>query len=176
MTHLKIYDTTVYAGSCIVIYTFILIGIMNCVRPNVLNHPYAWINLSVLHSLTNFIGMGVGIVVLSWYNYEYTEIDETGVIPVRHFAVLCIIIWLIATLRIYNIFLCRYVFNLFCHQEPINSNISNSTTITIILILSFLTILLISYTYAYTYSYSYSYPVLFSPILPPPPPPPPPPS
>tara|TARA_B110000211_G_scaffold26906_1_gene27422 strand:- start:75 stop:470 length:396 start_codon:yes stop_codon:yes gene_type:complete len=117
MTHLKIYNASIYAGISIVLYTFMLIGIMNCLRPHVLNRPYAWVKLSAIQSVTNFIGICVGIILLGWYDCEYTDRDEPGVIPVRHLALLVIIFSLIATLRVYNIFLCRSIAEIFGRRD-----------------------------------------------------------
>jgi hypothetical protein len=121
MTDLKIYNAIVYSGIWIVLYTFTLIGITNYIRPHVLNRPYAWIKLSVIHSVTNFIGISLGILLLGWYDFEYTDRDEMGVIPFRQFVVLCIIFWLIATVRIYNILLCSSMLILFTRQDPQNT-------------------------------------------------------
>ena len=107
MVHLTVFNAGVYAGVSITLYTFMLIGIMNCLRPRVLTIPFAWAKICLIQCTSNFVGIVAGVVALGWYGCEYSNEEEDGVIPVRQLALLCIIFSLIATVRIYNIFLCR---------------------------------------------------------------------
>jgi hypothetical protein len=107
MSHLTVFNAGVYAGVSITMYTFMLIGIMNCLRPRVLTPPFAWAKICLIQCTSNFVGIVAGVVALGWYDCEYSNEDEDGVIPVRQLALLCIIFSLIATVRIYNVFLCR---------------------------------------------------------------------
>ena len=107
MTHLTVFNAGVYAGVSITLYTFMLIGIMNCLRPQVLTLPFAWAKICLIQCTSNFVGIVAGVVALGWYDCEYSNENEDGVIPVRQLALLCIIFSLIATVRIYNVFLCR---------------------------------------------------------------------
>ncbi|AET73211.1 hypothetical protein PGAG_00322 [Phaeocystis globosa virus 12T] len=107
MTHLTVFNAGVYAGVSIAMYTFILISIMNCLRPQALTLPFAWVKTCLIQCASNFVGIVVGVVALGWYDCEYSNEDEEGVIPIRQLALLCIIFSLIATVRIYNVFLCR---------------------------------------------------------------------
>jgi len=107
MAHLTVFNAGVYAGVSITMYTFILIGIMNCMRPRVLTLPFAWVKICLIQCASNFVGIVAGVVALGWYDCEYSNENEDGVIPVRQLALLCIIFSLIATVRIYNVFLCR---------------------------------------------------------------------
>lgn len=121
MKDIKIYTVIVYTGTWIVLYTFMLIGIINCIQPSVLNRPYTWIKLSVIHSVTNFIGIGLCVVLLGRYDYGYTDRDDADVIPVNQIALLLIIFWLIATVRIYNIFIDINLLNLLNRQDRQNT-------------------------------------------------------